>query len=70
VLEVSGGRGRVREGGEGRLRLKERGLACVYTGFLAPRGAEAAGLAEGDDAEMARAVTVFAGATPWMSDMF
>jgi predicted acetyltransferase len=70
VLEVADGRGRVREGGEGRLRLKERGLACLYTGFLAPRGAEAAGLAEGDDREMARAATVFAGATPWMSDMF
>jgi predicted acetyltransferase len=70
ILEISGGRGKVREGGEARLRLHVRGLACVYTGFLAPRGAAAAGLAEGDEAEMALATTAFAGPTPWMSDMF
>lgn len=70
VLQVAGGKGTVRKGGRGRIRLDIRGLAPLYSGHLAPSALEAAGLVEGPPAELARAATVFAGPAPWMPDMF
>jgi predicted acetyltransferase len=70
VLQVAGGKGRVKKGGRGRLRMDVRGLAPLFSGHLTPIALEAAGLVEGPAAELARAATVFAGAAPWMPDMF
>jgi predicted acetyltransferase len=70
VLAVEGGRGRVRSGGEGRLAMDVRGLASLYSGYLSPEGATAAGLLEGDPEEVRRAAGFFAGPAPWMPDMF
>lgn len=70
VLQVAGGKGRVKRGGRGRLQLDIRGLAALYSGHLAPISLEAAGLIEGPAAELSRAATVFAGPAPWMPDMF
>lgn len=70
VLEVAGGKGRVRRGGRGRIRLDIRGLAALYSGHLTPISLEAAGLMEGARAELSRAGAVFAGPAPWMPDMF
>ncbi len=71
VLEVSGGEGRVREGGDGGLRLDVRGLASLYTGHLSPYELQATGLLEAwDPRDLASAALIFAGPTPWMPDMY
>ena len=70
VLEVSTGQGRVRQGGKGKLAMDIRGLAPLYTGFLSPLDLLAAGMIEGDVADLHEAQGVFAGPTPSMSDMF
>ncbi|MEJ7654791.1 MAG: sterol carrier protein domain-containing protein [Chloroflexia bacterium] len=70
VLAVSGGRGAVREGGEGRLKLDVRGLSQLYTGYLSAQELQMTGYIEGDGRDLSRADAVFAGPTPWMPDEF
>ncbi len=70
VLRVADGRGRVEQGGDGRLRLDIRGLAALYSGHLSPADVVLAGLGEGPREDVAAAATVFAGPTPWMRDDF
>jgi predicted acetyltransferase len=70
VLEVSGGEGRVREGGKGHLATDIRGLTPLYTGFLTPLNLRAADMLQGDSEVLRRAGGVFSGPTPSMSDMF
>lgn len=70
LLEVGGGTGRVRPGGEGRLKVHVRGLASLYSGWLAPDALALTGLLEGDAAERQRAAALFAGPQPAMTDMF
>ncbi len=70
VLEIAGGAGRVRHGGDGRIRCHVRGLAALYAGWHTPETVRTMGLLDGDPAEMAKAQAAFAGPTPWMSDMF
>jgi predicted acetyltransferase len=70
VLEVSGGRAQVREGGSGAVVLDVRGLASLYSGFLPAEELRVAGLCEGSDADLAKASALFAGPTPWLADFF
>ena len=70
VLAVSGGRGEVRRGGEGRIRLHVRDLAAIYTGFLSPHECAYLGTIVGLDEDLALAGMVFAGPRPWIADMF
>ncbi len=70
VLQISGGTGRVRKGGQGRLKLDVRGLAPLFTGHLSATQLALAGLLEGTEADMALASAAFAGPSPWMSDGF
>jgi predicted acetyltransferase len=70
VLEVSGGRAEVREGGSGSLAIDVRGLAALYTGYLGAEELRVAGLCDGPDAELARASALFAGPAPWLADHF
>ncbi len=70
VLTVADGRGQVREGGKGEVKLSCLGLAALYSSFLAPRGLRDAGMLEGPEQELTRATAVFAGSVPWMRDMF
>jgi len=69
-LDVSGGVGKVTPGGSGALGLDVRGLASLYSGFASPFALALSGLAEGDDAVLARAASVFALPMPTMPDMF
>ncbi|MBZ0268804.1 GNAT family N-acetyltransferase, partial [bacterium] len=46
-VEVEGGRARVTRGGSGAVRADVRGLAAIYTGYLSPWQAKAAGLLDG-----------------------
>ena len=52
------------------IRCHVRGLAAMYTGFLAPREARLAGLVDGPDAALDTATAIFSGGTPWMADMY
>lgn len=70
VLEVAEGRGQVRSGGEGRIKIGARGLASLFTGHSTAEQVAWLGLAEGDAAELARASAIFSGPCPWMSDRF
>jgi predicted acetyltransferase len=70
VLEVSGGRAEVREGGSGAVAIDVRGLAALYTGYLPAEELRVAGLCEGPDADLARATAIFVGPAPWLADHF
>ncbi|HEV8550279.1 MAG TPA: GNAT family N-acetyltransferase [Polyangiaceae bacterium] len=65
-LEVSGGIAQVTRGGSGAVRLDERALAALYSGYLTP----AALALDGDAASLARLAVLFAGPPPAMSDFF
>ncbi len=69
-LSVEAGRGEVRRGGSGAVRLDVRGLAALYTGFTSPIALKRMGWLEGDDAALARARSVFSGPAPCMPDMY
>jgi predicted acetyltransferase len=70
VLAIADGKGEVRRGGSGGVKLDVRGLAPLYTGHLAPSAIRTAGLLEGDDRSLARAALAFAGQAPWTPDGF
>jgi predicted acetyltransferase len=70
TLAVAGGRGEVREGGEGRIRMHVRDLAAVYTGFATPFEQALMGPVSGPEEDLALAGSVFAGPRPWMAEIF
>ena len=70
VLDVSYGRGHVREGGTGSLVIDVRGLAALFTGHLTAEELGSAGLCEGGQESLALATALFAGPAPWTPDFF
>jgi predicted acetyltransferase len=70
VLNVAEGRGSVRQGGQGRIRLHVRDLAALYSGYMTPQQLRAAGTLDGPEEDLATARLVFAGPQPWTPDMF
>jgi predicted acetyltransferase len=70
VLEVTGGRAKVHEGGSGRVRLDIRALAPIYSGFSAPAELHSVGYVEGPEDDLAALSSAFAGPTPWMPEIF
>ncbi|WP_343073560.1 GNAT family N-acetyltransferase [Pyxidicoccus fallax] len=70
VLEVSDGVGRVKRGGDGRMRMHVRGLSSLYTGFHSAEALRATGALEADDASVRTAVGLFSGPQPTLRDMF
>jgi predicted acetyltransferase len=70
VLEVADGQAEVRPGGSGSLRLDVRGLAALYSGFSTARELSSVGLADGPEAQLDLATSLFAGPAPWMPDHF
>jgi predicted acetyltransferase len=70
ILRVGGGRGEVARGGRGDLALDVRGLAPLYSGFLAPAQLQAIDFLAGPPAALAAAARIFAGPEPWMADFF
>ena len=71
VLEVSGGRGYVRRGGRGAIRIDIRGLASLYTGHVnALDLLEMTSYLEATRAQVQALQAVFAGPVPWMADGF
>jgi predicted acetyltransferase len=70
ILEVSGGAGRIRRGGNALMRLNVRALAPLYTGFLSPEALRSVGALAADDATVRLATTLFSGSAPALPDMF
>jgi predicted acetyltransferase len=69
-LEVQHGRARVERGGDGTVRITERGLAALYTGFQPAAELARAGLLSADEASLATLRDLFAGPAPVMADYF
>lgn len=75
TLSIEAGRAEVKPGGRGDVKLTERALASLYTGFASTASLKFAGMIEGPDAALATADLAFAGGgggggAPWMSDFF
>lgn len=70
VVEIHGGEGRVRRGGEGRLRLSIRDFAPLFTGYRSARTLRALGRLQAPDADVERADLLFAGPPPGLRDFF
>jgi predicted acetyltransferase len=69
-LEVERGRASVTRGGSGGVRLSERGLAALYTGFQSATELARAGLLLADEASLSTLDDLFSGPTPAMVDYF
>lgn len=70
VLRVEGGCGTVERGGDGHLRMTERGLAPLYSGHRTPYQLRVAGLLEAADEHLSAAQSIFAGPPCAMRDGF
>jgi len=71
TLSVAGGRGQVtRDGGGPAVRVDVRGLAALYSGYLPAEELARVGMADGADPALAAATAAFAGAPPWLPEIF
>lgn len=74
IVDFEGGEARARRGGEGRLKLHVRTLATLYAGYQSPwelaRASAITGALSEGDASLALAAEAFAGAMPFLVDMF
>ncbi|MCL4198019.1 MAG: GNAT family N-acetyltransferase [Phycisphaerales bacterium] len=71
LLRIARGRAEARRGqGRGDVRVHIRGLAALYSGFLSPWQARAAGWLEGDDDALDGLAGAFVGPAPWLADHF
>lgn len=70
VLLVTDGRGRVRKGGRGRIKLDVAALAPLFSAHLSASALALAGMIEAPQRDLAAADAVFAGPQPWISDHF
>ncbi len=69
-LEIAKGRPHFTPGGTGAVRLSERGLAALYTGFQPASELARAGLLEANEASLAALNELFSGPSPAMADYF
>ncbi|MFO0660139.1 MAG: GNAT family N-acetyltransferase [Polyangiaceae bacterium] len=69
VLRVRDGRPEAELGGLGRIEIDIRGLAALYTGFMAPAEVASLGYLSGNEREASALAAVFGGATSWMSEI-
>lgn len=68
---VADGRATVERGaGTGALRIGERGLAALFTGYRPAEELAVLGLASGPPDVLASASAVFAGSSPWLGEIF
>jgi len=70
TLKVKNGKGKVKKGGDGTLKLDIRALAQLYSCFLSPWELALAGHLEGSEKEMEIATALFSGPRPWLPDDF
>jgi predicted acetyltransferase len=70
VLTIEDGKGAIRKGGRGRIKIDIRGLAPLMTSHLSAEQLQAAGLLDGPPGDLAGLSAAFAGPAPWMNDRF
>ncbi|MHC4660105.1 MAG: GNAT family N-acetyltransferase [Planctomycetota bacterium] len=70
TLKISNGRGKVKKGGGGKIRISARSLAQLYAGYCAPDELAAQGDFNAPALESEKAAAVFTGPAPWCPDMF
>ncbi|HMG25166.1 MAG TPA: sterol carrier protein domain-containing protein, partial [Kofleriaceae bacterium] len=72
ALAVDAGRAEVRRIAPGprAVAIDVRALAALYTGYLGAEELRARGGIEGDDGDLARLGSLFAGPAPWMAEIF
>lgn len=70
TLSVDRGVPTVTRDGDGRIRATARGLATLLTGYYTPRQAALVGEVAGTDADLAAAGAIFAGGTPFMTEIY
>jgi predicted acetyltransferase len=70
ILSVEAGHASVQPGGRGDLRMDIRALASLYAGYHTAEQLLLLGACEGAIAAARAAAGIFAGTTPWMSDMY
>lgn len=69
-LQVSGGKGTVRQGGKGNISMNIRGLASLYTGFLTASQLNLCGQLEANNISLEITDQLFALPTPSLPDFF
>lgn len=70
VLSVRNGEAQVRRGGNGDVKLHVRALAALFTSYRTVHELVSLDLAEATEPAAQAANAMFAGPSPWMSDMF
>jgi predicted acetyltransferase len=71
TLSVEAGRGQVSRGGEGpAVQVDVRGLAALYSGFLAAEALSLVGMADGSAGALAAATALLSGPAPWLPEIF
>lgn len=69
-LNVEDGRGTVRQGGEGSIRLDIRALVPLFSGLRSPWELLGLGMLSGDETSLGNAAACFAGPAPATPDMY
>lgn len=69
-VEISNGSAEVKAIKRAKTKIHVRGLAALYSGFMAPQALRQAGLLKGDAGQDAALAAMFAGPAPWMPDYF
>ncbi len=70
ALTVEGGRGTVRQGGDGSIRLDIRSLVPLFSGLRSPWELLGLGALSGDEISLGNAAACFAGPAPATPDMY
>ncbi|MBY0309451.1 MAG: GNAT family N-acetyltransferase [Phycisphaerales bacterium] len=71
VLRIRDGAAEASPGGRAEVRLSERALASLYSGFASPAWLRLSGLVNGQHPALATLASAFSGnGTPWMADFF
>ena len=70
ILSVKDGKGKVRKGGDGSVRIDIRSLAQMYASFRTPNELKIAGNIEGTQSDLDTLTPIFSGPRPWLRDDF
>lgn len=70
TLNIENGRGTLKTGGPGTLKMDARGLASLYTGFCSAYDLQIAGRVDAPAEILQVADQIFVGTSPWMPDYF
>ena len=70
VITVEDGQASIRSGGDGLLIIPIRSFGPLYAGYRSATQLARMDMIEGDAESIRKADSVFAGAAPWMSEMF